>query len=1080
MKKIITIITYIVISILSCNAVNHDIHLRLFIDDVNNIHFDEAVNELSSIADWTNDSTLPNFDPNRLKLFLLYTPDSIRRLKCYENLIVYIDPNLAISRYMRLGLDYEANYNYKEAEENCYKAYELAQKYCDKRSSIYKEVLYNLSSVCYNHLDYNKAELYLLEYLQFLEQYYPLDKESIGNCYVNLGDVHGRMAKYDLVEIEFSKAKEALSDSAYITSPTLAEIYNKIGLYYNSRYRYTLALNNLLKAETIYLKILNNNVASKYGDTQINIARAYINLGMYDEARKYIEGSENLYKGKYGKNSIQYANVLLAKSDAYKDLGSEKEAEAFALEACSIFRNLLPANHPYIAFSLQRLSGLYSSLGNKELANKYIEQAIQIYKNVCDSSLEYAQLLLNYGAICVQEKNYQMANQLYQDAVNIIKKNESSNPLDVVSALVAISRLYTNAHEQSTQIVNDSLYELAEQYLLYSIYLLDSAQIQLPSLYGTIYNDLGIYHFNNQNYNDALSYYLLALDKQREISSTSIENGLILTHISDTYIRLKNYDTAEKYIREGSQITKNHFYDTWGFMAEKERTLFWEENQYIFTYAIPYLSQLYYPQKHSIADLAYDTELFTKGAILLSTENIKKSIMQSNDTLLIKEWQNLELLRNQLYLMQNRNESSDTIYKYEQDALSLEKEITKKSASYQRNDQLIRTSWKDVRDHLKKNEVAIEFQLAPTFKNHIEGSYNALILRHNSKHPILVPLYTNIESFELFEEIESGKYSYLHNEDKAAQMIWKKILPYIKQNETIYFAPVGNLHYIAIENLPYDSVHAMSDIYNLIRLSSTREIAFHQTADNNDNAVLFGGIEYDLTPDDMSHKATNRSSALFLEGTQHEIDEIHYILSAQHIPVMTFNKADATEQSFNALSGKRNSIIHIATHGFYWSDSIAKQEKFFTRRSLDDDDMTIDPLERCGLLFAGANNTLDGFNPQIFEPSQDGVLTAKEISTMDLKGTDIVILSACETGLGDISLDGINGLQRAFKIAGVNTILMSLWQVDDEATRMLMTSFYRYWKGEKLSKRVAFRKAQNDVRKKYSATQYWAGFIMLD
>ena len=91
-----------------------------------------------------------------------------------------------------------------------------------------------------------------------------------------------------------------------------------------------------------------------------------------------------------------------------------------------------------------------------------------------------------------------------------------------------------------------------------------------------------------------------------------------------------------------------------------------------------------------------------------------------------------------------------------------------------------------------------------------------------------------------------------------------------------------------------------------------------------------------------------------------------------------------------------------------------------------------------------------------------------------------VVLSACETGLGEISADGVMGLQRAFKMAGVKTILMSLWQVDDDATKMLMSAFYRYWIGEKQAKRDAFRKAQNDVRAKYNSSEYWAGFILLD
>ena len=120
-------------------------------------------------------------------------------------------------------------------------------------------------------------------------------------------------------------------------------------------------------------------------------------------------------------------------------------------------------------------------------------------------------------------------------------------------------------------------------------------------------------------------------------------------------------------------------------------------------------------------------------------------------------------------------------------------------------------------------------------------------------------------------------------------------------------------------------------------------------------------------------------------------------------------------------------------------------------------------MNRCGLLFAGANTALSGHSNRLDKGVQDGILTAKEISALDLRGADIVVLSACETGLGDVSGEGVFGLQRAFKIAGAQTMLMALWKVDDDATRMLTTAFYRHY-SQGMSKRQAFRMAQQEVR----------------
>lgn len=131
------------------------------------------------------------------------------------------------------------------------------------------------------------------------------------------------------------------------------------------------------------------------------------------------------------------------------------------------------------------------------------------------------------------------------------------------------------------------------------------------------------------------------------------------------------------------------------------------------------------------------------------------------------------------------------------------------------------------------------------------------------------------------------------------------------------------------------------------------------------------------------------------------------------------------------------------------------------------------------LILAGGNNVWTGID--ISGNIEDGILTAAEIAAMNLYGTDIVVLSACETGLGDISGDGVFGLQRAFKQAGVKTLIMSLWRVDDAATELIMKTFYENILAGK-SKREAFSIAQNTVRtnENFTNPHYWAGFIMLD
>jgi CHAT domain-containing protein len=192
--------------------------------------------------------------------------------------------------------------------------------------------------------------------------------------------------------------------------------------------------------------------------------------------------------------------------------------------------------------------------------------------------------------------------------------------------------------------------------------------------------------------------------------------------------------------------------------------------------------------------------------------------------------------------------------------------------------------------------------------------------------------------------------------------------------------------------------------------------------------------------------------------------------------------ASANEESFKALTGRNENIIHLSTHGFLWTDEAAHNQNYFNQYKFFKRNFSVAPLSRCGLLLAGANIALTGHSHDLPKNIQDGILTAQEISLLNLSNCNLVVLSACETARGDITSDGVYGLQRAFKIAGVQTILMSLWKIDDTATQILITEFYKNWIEKKLSKREALKNAQDVLRsnEKYKDPKYWAGFIMLD
>jgi CHAT domain-containing protein len=208
------------------------------------------------------------------------------------------------------------------------------------------------------------------------------------------------------------------------------------------------------------------------------------------------------------------------------------------------------------------------------------------------------------------------------------------------------------------------------------------------------------------------------------------------------------------------------------------------------------------------------------------------------------------------------------------------------------------------------------------------------------------------------------------------------------------------------------------------------------------------------------------------------VESIAGQLEQNDVKTRVFMYDEGTEETFKALSGQSQSIIHIATHGFYFSEQELRQQGRQLVFLSDENSHLDDALNYSGLLFAGANYALQG--NRLPDGIEDGVLTAREIAQVDLGHVDLVVLSACQTGLGEIRDDGVFGIQRGFKKAGARSLLMSLWKVDDEATDLMMTRFYeRLMDGRELHR--AFAEAQQAVREGgYPEPYFWASFILLD
>ena len=407
---------------------------------------------------------------------------------------------------------------------------------------------------------------------------------------------------------------------------------------------------------------------------------------------------------------------------------------------------------------------------------------------------------------------------------------------------------------------------------------------------------------------------------------------------------------------------------------------------------------------------------------------------------------------------------------------------------------------------LKENDIAIEFTHFKLHKKQLTDStmYVAYLYKKNWKIPKVV---------NLFEEKQLKKHFSISNNpnnlyktrgaiatsnktdvavaDSIYNLVWKPLEKYIDSSSTIYFSPDGLLHRIPFAALPNKDNKLIGELYDLKQMGNTADINTNKKQPNLNDILLIGGVKYNYNVDSTKQKKKfinnylekkelldstqkreiYRNGFAYLKGTELEIKNINNLLGNSK----QLSGYNATETAFKKLSGNSPSVIHIATHGFFFT-KLKKNETLDQQNNYQNYE---NPLLRSGLLFSNANYAWQyGNNPY---EEDDGILTALEISNLNLKNTDIIILSACETGLGDINgSEGVYGLQRAFKMAGVKTIIMSLWPVSDAETAEFMNLFYTNWKIYN-SPSKAFKEAQQQMMIKYrDEPEKWAAFVYFE
>lgn len=579
-------------------------------------------------------------------------------------------------------------------------------------------------------------------------------------------------------------------------------------------------------------------------------------------------------------------------------------------------------------------------------------------------------------------------------------------------------------------------------------------------------------------------YQICVRMAQRCFGENSVACSEALEKLAQTEVMLGEKKSGCRLYARSARSLQEYLKSQLRYVSATERESFWNANSEnlwnLSAYAV-----LLDARDNDFTESCYDALLFSKG-VLLETEKSLNQVLQeegsSEDRNLFEEMAALQHRMKEFE--RHENFSRDTLAVWQARMQKLDHQLTVRSKAYGDYTAFLGWDFSQVKNCLKEKEVLIDFVDYTSLQN--ERVYAAYLVRKNSKYPLLLSLFTQEELEHLMQK---GPMDRLYRPDSSAQalrLLWDPIRPYVSEGETVYYVPSGNIYQVALESLPADDGSLLGEHYRFVRLSSSRELASRAPlVERPATAALYGGLQYDLSEGEMqaesrkyplsvslASRSVLRGDSAFvsLPESAEEVRQIAGLLQADHYRVTIYEGASGSEESFLSLSGCSPRLLHVATHGFYYTPDEARQIDYL--RGFQD------AMYLSGLILSGGNTAWLG--KRVPDGVQDGILTARDIAALDLSGTELVVLSACQTGQGKVTAEGLYGLQRAFKKAGVRTLVMTLWRVSDRVTREFMVAFYQNLLAGNNNKREAFEKARMQIRNRYPEPFYWAGFVMTD
>lgn len=755
------------------------------------------------------------------------------------------------------------------------------------------------------------------------------------------------------------------------------------------------------------------------------------------------------------------------------------------------------------------LASSYVHTNQLHKADSLLSHSINyLLENEKKSLIAYS-LFITYGGILCQLQNYVKASYYLEPALKFVEEQEGKGEnYSIIVSMLAVCHMNMDDLEKARKEIEESITILEQCESKY--FFSPSNKIAIYQKAGAIYNELGTfdkaeyftkkaYDLSLENdlyvsefinaannlaviYTDAGRYSdaLTVLHQMEKKPLSEIERSGVYNSIFLANYNLDNEEETVKYANLCSNSLKVISLELNASFPSMTTENIWDKNAMQLKVNMGILDKYHHNPK--ALEMCYDNSLFIRSLTYDDMSRLRQ--ISQTDSTIYNLFSEIRLLKSERFA------GSHNVYK----SLEEKEKLLRETLLAKNNNNPAIPTWRDVKQSLKHNECAIEFITYVGFsKSNSETKdlkYAALILTPEIDSPIFVELCTfnllHEVLFNALKEQEIGINELYVQGDKQIlyELIWNKIDDYVKNAKSIFISPTLLIKDVNLGFIPCPDGSYLNEKYDIRIVTSTAKICNQERAHYSD-AYVYGGIEYTKgkhNSNQISYRSivinelcdSTRNGFGFLRASGYEADQIADVLQENNIETNLIKGADADEKSFRKMDGNSPSIIHLSTHGFYLV-GFDKYTEYFDKLlsySIKDNSMLLS-----GMLLADANSTLKASNEKT--PLNDGIITAEEIAMLDLRNTELVVLSACETAIGVNLQEGFGGLVRAFKNAGVKSVLASLWKVPDDATANLMISFYKLFLSG-IEMHMALKMAQKEVSKLYPDPFYWAGFIILD